>query len=125
MTPRVNAGGLVTMEIRQEVSDAVPTTSSDLDAPTIQQRAIDSVVAVHSGETVMLGGLIRDTASRGGSGVPGLRRVPLLGKLFSSSGDTTRRTELLVLITPRAVANRGEARAVTEEFRKKLKSLEP
>lgn len=47
------------------------------------------------------------------------------GKLFSSTGATARRTELLVLITPRAVANRGEARAVTEEFRKKLKSLEP
>ena len=61
VTPRVNSSGLVTMEIKQEVSSAVSTTSSDIDAPTIQQRQIESTVAINSGETIVLGGLIQDT----------------------------------------------------------------
>jgi general secretion pathway protein D len=125
VTPRVNAGGLVTMEIEQEVADAVETTSSDLNAPTIATRRINSVVAVHSGETVVLGGLIRDSTTRAGSGIPVLRDIPLLGKLFGQTTDSGRRTELLVLITPRAVASRTEARDVTEEFRRKLRAFAP
>ncbi len=100
VTPHVNAGGLVTMEVNQEVSDAVATTSSDLNAPTIQQRKITTTVAVQSGDTIVLGGLIRDSATEGDSGIPYLRNIPLLGKLFSQSIDETRRTELIVLITP-------------------------
>jgi general secretion pathway protein D len=59
--PRVNAGGLVVLDIAQEVSDVVETTSSTLNSPTIRQRRIESTVAVQSGETIALGGLIRDS----------------------------------------------------------------
>ena len=125
VTPRVNAGGLITMEIDQEVSDAVTTTSSDINAPTIQQRRITSTVAVQSGATIVLGGLIRDSATETDSGVPFLRNIPVLGKLFSQTNDTTRRTELIVLITPRAVANDAEARDVTREYSEKMKNFDP
>lgn len=125
VTPRVNAGGLVTMDIRQEVSDAVQTQSSTLNAPTIQQREIRSSVAVHSGETIALGGLIRDSRTLSETGIPVLHRIPVLGKLFGQTTDTGRRTELLVLITPRAVSSRNEARGVTEEFRRKLSIFQP
>ena len=123
VTPRVNAGGLVTMEIEQEVSDAVPTTSSELNAPTIQQRRISSTVAVQSGQTIVLGGLIRETRSANESGVPFVRRVPYLGKLFGQTSDQSQRTELLVLITPQAVNNDDEARALTREYSEKMQSL--
>ena len=113
------------MEIDQEVSDAVATTSSDINAPTIQQRRITSTVAVQSGATIVLGGLIRDSATETDSGVPFLRNIPVLGKLFSLTEDETRRTELIVLITPRAVANDAEARDVTREYSEKMKSFDP
>ena len=113
------------MEISQEVSSAVTTTSSDIDAPTIQQRQLDSTVAVHSGETLVLGGLIQDTASNAQSGIPLLRRIPLIGKLFGETKEEQRRTELLVLITPRVVGNRDDARKITEEFRRKLNGIAP
>ncbi len=125
VTPRVNSGGLVTMEIVQEVSSAVSTTTSDIDAPTIQNRMVESVVAINSGETIVLGGLIQDNASASESGIPGLHKIPLLGKLFGRTKNELSRTELLVLITPRVVGNRGEARAITDEFRAKLRNIAP
>ena len=122
--PRVNANGLVVMEIEQEVSDVAPNSGNSL-TPTIQQRKINSTVAVQSGETVVLGGLIRENKSESESGVPGLSKVPVLGFLFGATNDTSRRTELVILITPRAVRDPSVSREITEEFRERMKSLKP
>jgi len=124
VTPRVNAGGLVIMEVEQEVSNVAPTAANTL-TPTIQQRKINSTVAVQSGETVVLGGLIRENDTASGSGIPGLREVPVLGWFFGASNDELTRSELVVLITPRAVRGAVQAREVTEEFRRKMDSLKP
>lgn len=120
VTPRVNASGVVNLEIDQEESSAVSTTTSGIDSPTIQQRRLRSTVVVNSGETVALGGLIRDTQTDSVSGIPLLSSIPILGKLFSSTVETGRRTELLVLITPRVIRNQEEARAVTRDLRNTL-----
>lgn len=125
VTPRVNAGGLVTLEVRQEVSDVVATTTSQLNSPTIQQRSIESTVAVQSGDTIALGGLIQDRNQEAQSGVPLLSEIPILGNLFKTTDERKRRTELLVLITPRVVRDRGEAKDVTEELRRRLSGIEP
>lgn len=125
VTPRVNAGGLVIMEIEQEVSTVVGTTTSDIDSPTIQQRKITSSVAIQSGETVTLGGLISESRERSSSGVPVLSEVPVLGALFGRKSDSEVRTELLVLITPRVVANKLDARQVTEELRSRMRAIRP
>jgi general secretion pathway protein D len=124
VTPRVSSSGLVTMEIRQEVATAAATTTSNIDAPTIQNRAIDSVVAVNSGETIVLGGLMQTQQAENESGIPGLRRIPGIGKLFGATSNEESRTELLVLITPRVVRNRDDVRSITEEFRQKLPQLQ-
>lgn len=124
VTPRVNAGGLVIMEVEQEVSNVAANAATPL-TPTIQQRKINSTVAVQSGETVVLGGLIRENDNTSGSGVPVLRDIPMLGWFFGASSDELTRTELVVLITPRAVRGAVEAREVTDEFRRKMESLKP
>lgn len=125
VTPRVNASGLVVLEILQEVSDVVPTTTSTLNSPTIQQRRIETTVAVQSGETIALGGLIRDIESEARSGVPFISEVPIVGNLFKTTTKVERRTELLVLITPRVVRDQREAREVTDELRRRLGALAP
>ena len=125
VTPRVNAGGLVVMEIEQEVSSVVNTTTSGIDSPTIQQRRITSSVAIQGGQTVALGGLISESRERGSSGVPLLSEIPVLGALFGRKVDNEVRTELLVLITPRVVANQVDAREVTEELRARLRAVLP
>jgi general secretion pathway protein D len=120
--PRVNAGGLVTLDIEQEVSDVVNTTSSTINSPTFQQRKIRSRIVVQDGDTIGLGGLIRDTKTKGNSGVPVLRDIPYLGPLFSTTNDEARRTELLILITPRVMRDQRDALVLTEELRQKLRS---
>lgn len=123
VTPRVNAGGMVVLELIQEVNDVAATTTSNIQSPTITQRKIDTRVAIQSGETLVLGGLIRENKTQDSQGVPGIRHVPVLGWLFGSSGTNVKRTELVVLITPTAVANPQDARAVTQEYRRKLQGV--
>ena len=125
VTPRVNASGFVTLEIEQEVSDVVPTTTSGIDSPTIQQRRIKSSVGVNSGESIALGGLIRNRRTKSSVGVPFLSRIPALGALFATKEDTVEKTELLVLITPRVVRNRKEAREITDELRGRIDAFRP
>lgn len=123
--PRVNASGSVLLNVAQEVSEVARTTSSSIDSPTIQQRRISSTVAVADGQTVALGGLIRDGRTVGRDGVPLLQDVPVLGELFRNTDTAGRRTELLVLITPRVVRNPAEARLATDELKQRMRTLAP
>ena len=120
VTPRVNSGGLVTLDIEQEVSDVVPTTSSSINSPTFQQRRVKTRVVVQDGETISLAGLISDKKFRDNSGIPLLQEIPVLGALFATKDKTSARTELLVLLTPRVVHDQHDARALTDELRRKL-----
>jgi general secretion pathway protein D len=120
VTPRVNASGITILEVEQEVSDVTSTTTSNIDSPTIQQRKIRSTVSVADGETLALGGLIRDNNTAGKSGLPGLSDIPYLGVLFGSRSRTRNRTELLILLTPRIVRNPAEARSVTDDLRRRM-----
>lgn len=119
--PSVNAGGLVTMDVSQEVTDVGPVDSAT-NQRSFLQRQILSRVSVRSGETVVLGGLIRDNASSGNVGVPWLKDIPVFGSLFRTDTRNSDRTELVVLITPRALQNDDQLRAVSDEMRKRFSS---
>jgi general secretion pathway protein D len=123
VTPRVNKSGLVILEVSQEVSDVVPTTTSGIDSPTIQQRKFNSTVAVKDGETIALGGLIRESKSRSGSGVPLLRRIPFLGELFGSTVRGSRRTELIVLMTPTVIQTADDSAELLEKLKQDFRGL--
>ena len=120
VTPRVNSGGLVTLDISQEVSDVANTTSSNIDSPTFNQRLIRTRVAVQDGQTVGMAGLIRDSDTQGNSGIPLLKDIPLLGSLVSNQQNKRERTELLVLITPHVVHDQRDALALTQDLRNGL-----
>jgi general secretion pathway protein D len=122
--PRVTPGGLVQMEIEQEVSTVTETDSSNLNSPTFKTRNITSNVAVRSSQAVVLGGLIQDTTSEGNQGVPGLYSLPVVGPLFGQRTKRSDRTELVVVLTPRVIASDADVKEVTEDFRGKLKGLE-
>ncbi|TCV92017.1 type II secretion system protein D (GspD) [Luteibacter rhizovicinus] len=121
--PRINPGGLVYLQISQEVSDARPSDGSG--NLTIGKRQLSTQVAIQSGQTVLLGGLIQQKNTRTKSGVPYLSRIPVLGNLFGGTTRNDGRTELIVLITPKVIANGEDAKRVADEFRERFRSLEP
>jgi general secretion pathway protein D len=125
VTPHVNSSGLVSLDIAQQISTPVRTETSNIDSPSIQQRMIETTVAVKSGEVVALGGLIADRESKGGTGIPALRRIPVFGSLFGTKGKDSSRTELLVLLTPRVIRDSQEAREVTYEIGTRMRSIVP
>jgi len=124
VTPRVNSGNVVMMDISQEVSQVTSTTSSALNSPTIQERKITSSVAIQDGQTVALGGLITHTKDNTSGGLPVLSSLPYIGGLFGNQQNNNTRTELMVLITPHVVDNVDKAHAITDELRRKLPAVQ-
>jgi general secretion pathway protein D len=126
VTPSVTAGNVVAMQIDQTVTDAgSPDTTSKTgggERPFLQ-RQISSKVAVRSGESIVLGGLIKNNQTNKKSGVPLLQDIPLVGNLFTEKVSTGVRTELLVIITPRVVRTDVDIREVSEDLRERLKGL--
>ena len=120
VTPRVNSGGRITLEILQEVSAASKTESSTIDSPTLTQRSAQSVVTTQSGETLVFGGMIRTERTFGTTGLPLLSKIPVVGGLFGNQVYTDKRTELILLITPKLIADVTQAREALDEIRRKM-----
>jgi general secretion pathway protein D len=122
VTPRVNSGGLVTMELSQEVTD-VGSIDQATGQRSFLQRNINSTVAVQNGRTIILGGLITENASNGDSGIPGLHDVPYAGGLFGKTSNSKIKRELIVLITPKVIFNHQDALDITQEYADKMELL--
>lgn len=128
--PRVTRDGTVFLDIVQEVSSAsnVPDNCNPTERncnPRISTKKLSTEAAVQSGDTIMLAGLITDTATDGSSGIPGLSRIPVVGALFGQKTRTSRRSEVIVLLTPSIVRNGQEARTLTDEYSQRFRAMEP
>jgi general secretion pathway protein D len=123
--PRVNANGVVTIELGQELSavSASGGTTAQQENPTFSQRAITSKVSVNDRQTVVLGGLISGQENRERDSVPGVNKVPVLGKLLGKTDNSARRTELIVFITPQIIRDGHEASHQSRDLRAKMKLL--
>ena len=123
--PRISSNGMVFMEITQDVS------SPSSDGPVIggnisvDNNKLHTEVAVMSGETIAIAGLIKTEQGKGSSGFPGLSRLPVIGALFGNQTVRDNRQEILVLITPTVVRDPMEARRVTDEYGARFRALEP
>src|SRR5262249_28003460 len=123
VTPRVNAGGFVTMDVNQSVSDVVNTTTSNIDSPTIRQRRLTSTISVKNGEAILLGGLIQQTSDRDASGIPVLNEIPGVGALVGTRKSRAARTELIMLMTPHVIGNEDAARNVTARVEREFEAV--
>ncbi len=121
--PRISGTNSVVLTIDQEVSDSIPTTTSDIDSPTIRQRQFSSTVAVESGTTIVLGGLISDTDNGSRTSIPVLGNLPLLGPLFRDTSTSQLRTELVVFLTPRIIDNPEDHEATIQYFQNRLENV--
>jgi general secretion pathway protein D len=123
VTPRINAGGLVTMDIQAEVSNPGDVTTAG-EAPPINTRSLQSIVAVQSGDTLVMGGLIRDTKGQGSEGIPLLSKIPVIGGLFGAQDIKEQRSELVLFVTPRVVETQNDMRTIVEDLRKRMERLD-
>ena len=121
VAPRVNANGNVLLDIEQEISSVADNANATTLTPTVSQRKVKSSIAVASGQTVLLAGLISETQNRGRTGIPGLDQVPGLGTLFSTTTGTANRTELIIFIRPQIIRNGSDAARIAEELRARMK----
>jgi general secretion pathway protein D len=121
--PRVNANGMVILEIHQIVSSVKETSVGVTSSATIEKQEIESNVAVKDGETIALGGLIKEDNTANKSGIPFLYELPWIGPLFGNTTYKKNRKELVVLITPRVVASKQDSRDISNEFKRKLTGI--
>jgi len=127
VTPRINPGGLVYMDVSQEVSrpgarDPDISTSGN---PPINNKSVTSQVAVQSGQTIFLGGLISEQSSKGRTGVPYLNRIPGIGALFGSRTLSTVRSETIVMITPTVIESATDLKTVSDDMRDEFRKIPP
>ncbi|WP_051160711.1 type II secretion system secretin GspD [Bradyrhizobium japonicum] len=125
VTPRINESGRVQLDIEQEVSSVVKTTTSNINSPTIQQRRVKTTVVVSDGEVLALGGMIQDSANKSSNQLPILGDIPGIGAVFANRKDAVQKTELVILITPKVVRDGTESRLITEEYRRKMNVYMP
>jgi len=123
VTPHINAGGLITLDVQAEVSDPGPVANSG-DAPPINTRSVQTIVSVQSGQTMVMGGLIGETTGNTSKGLPLLSRIPILGGLFGEQSLTKNRTELVMFITPRLVENENDLRNTIEDLRRRMQQID-
>jgi general secretion pathway protein D len=123
--PQVNSQGLVNLQILAEVSQARDQSvqvGQDF-FPVFDIRQAETTAVVQDGETLVIGGIITDNKNRSRTGIPYLMEIPVLGRFFGTTTTTSDRTELIMLITPRVIRNREEARYATEEFKSRLSTI--
>ena len=123
VTPRVNPGGLVFMEIKQEQSTPGDPSTAVQGNVAVDKRVIDTEIAVQSGQTVLLGGLMSERQERGRSGIPGLDQIPGVGALFSRTLGSSERTELIIFIRPQIIRNGLDAQRIAHDLRSKMRGF--
>jgi len=107
------------LQISQETSAAKASSNIGITTPTITTRSLSTSVLAGNGQTIVLGGLIIDDLSAADQKVPFFGDIPVLGRLFQQNGESIKRTELMVLITPRIIMNSSDL----SDFGKKLSEL--
>jgi general secretion pathway protein D len=120
--PRANANGNVVLDIEQEISSVAAGTTPGSLTPTISQRRVKSSIAVASGQTVLLAGLISETENKQRQGIPLLDSIPGVGDAFSHQTNSRARTELILFIRPTLIRDPVDAHVIAEEMRSKMNS---
>ena len=120
---RVNASGVVTMVIDQDISAPQVNTASSIDSPSFSERNVSTQVTVEDGDTIAIGGIIQDSKTSVVSGIPFLDRLPYVGGFFGSKSYNTSRTELIVFLTPHVIYDTTQISDATEEIKQQMRVL--
>jgi general secretion pathway protein D len=123
VTPHVTKGGLISMELKQEVSDVFPNKTSDIDSPVIRERVVETTLSIRDGSTLIVAGLIKESKSDNLSSVPMIADVPFLGRLLGSSEIEKEKTELVILITGKIITEQSKLEVMTKRYRQAMRAI--
>jgi general secretion pathway protein D len=124
VTPHINDRGLVSMDISQEVSETGEGQNvGGATYPSFRQRRVNTSLTVGNGQTIVMGGLMREKEQEIDSGVPFFSSIPILGFLFGKESKTREKTDLMLFITPRVIVDLSDVDAITQEFKQKVNQL--
>ena len=122
--PSINDSGLVRMEVTQEVSSVVSEKTEGIESPRFKTRKASTHIVATDGQTILIGGLMQTQRTKGSSGVPILKNIPILGYVFGGWHKSLEKTELLIAITPHVIKSKEEADALMKEFSERVKSIQ-
>ena len=127
VTPRISDAGLITLEIQIEDSQVATVTIGSKDnllmVPRFLKKTAKTTLSVMEGQMIVIGGLIGDRRETNQSGVPFLSRIPVFGALFGTQTSKSNKTETILVMTPHIITDANQSRAVTEEFRQKVRGI--
>lgn len=123
--PIVYSDNRIDLEIRQEVSEALPVASdAAIQSPAIFSRAVSTSLSLRDGSSILIGGMMSQSDTVGDSGIPWLKDIPLLGNLFKTSSKQKAKTELVVMIVPYIIETDQQALEVTRAVTSRLENLQ-
>jgi len=119
--PRINDSGLVALQISQEVSTySKDTLYADETQIILNKTEASTNLVVQDGQTIVIGGLIREDDSKARQGIPFIYKIPILGHLFGNTDNDASRTELVILLTPHVIKDQQDAKEITHKFADKV-----
>jgi general secretion pathway protein D len=120
VTPHINENGMVRMDLRQEVSALSDKTVDGVNSPIFRKRVATTTLSVKDRQTIVIGGLIRQTNTKSDSGIPGLSRIPGLKYLFGYEGKEYQSAELMIFITPHVISSEQDNALISKNFISRL-----
>ena len=122
--PKINSDNFVNLKIRQEISSkGADVTSGGITTASFNTREVNTEVVLKDNQVLVMGGLMRTDSFKTVEGIPGLMDIPYLGKLFSSESITSKKTELMIFITPHIISTVEDSNIATREIRKRLSNI--
>ena len=124
VTPHISEKNMVKLKLTQEISSrGVDISLAGITSPSFTKRKAETIGAVLSGHTLIIGGLISEQQNKSKEGLPFLSQLPLIGPLFGVTTDEVKKTELVVMVTPHVISSPDEADSITQEFQNKVKTI--
>ena len=123
VTPQITSNNLISLDIKQELSQAVNTTSSDIQSPTITQRTVETEMTIANGQTMIIGGLIQERKEDSMNSLPFINKIPILNRLTGMTDANVERTEVLVMVTGHIVNEHSPVEEMIKRYNDAIKSL--
>jgi general secretion pathway protein D len=116
--PAILTDNKISLEIEQEISEALENKKSDISSPEILKRTIKTVMVVQEGEIAFIGGLFQKKLTSTSSGIPVVSKIPLLGNLFKNTSKQVKKTELVVFINSKTIRKQNDMKDIVDGIKK-------